>query len=62
MSRTIARKVIQYFHRLPVQAAGLEKLTERELELLKHLARGHTDQELAQCPNALMPCLSIMVV
>lgn len=56
MSRCIARKVIEHFHR----AAGgrsasatalrtsLEGLTPRELEILSSLAKGHSYKEIAQ--------------
>ena len=54
MSRGVARKVLQFFRRpRPAGAPAvsdemrLEQLTERELEILRSLAFGHTDKELA---------------
>lgn len=53
MSRSIARKVVEFFHqvnRLPApakQAAELEQLTPREQEILASLAKGHSYKEIA---------------
>lgn len=48
MSRGVARKVLQYFHRLPQPASELERLTGRETEILRQLAIGHTDKEIGK--------------
>lgn len=48
MSRGIARKVLQYFHNLPEPASELERLTARETEILRQLATGYTDKEIAK--------------
>ena len=48
MSRGVARKVLQYFHQLPKPASELDQLTPRETEILRHLATGLTDKEIAQ--------------
>jgi DNA-binding NarL/FixJ family response regulator len=46
MSRVIARKVLQYFHRLPKPAAKLPSLTPRECEVLAQFATGQTLKEI----------------
>ena len=48
MSRGVARKVLQYFHGLPQPDSELERLTQRETEILRQLAIGHTDKEIAK--------------
>ena len=48
MSRGVARKVLQYFHNLPQPASELERLTGRETEILRQLAIGDTDKEIAK--------------
>ena len=46
MSNTIARKVIQTFH--PIGTGAVEMLTDRESEILKHLAQGYLYKEIAE--------------
>ena len=53
MEPAVARKVMQEFSRLadpqPASKTGLvEPLSERELEVLQLLARGHTNREISQ--------------
>jgi DNA-binding NarL/FixJ family response regulator len=53
MSRSIARKVVEFFHRVsqlppsPGQSAALASLTPREQEILASLAKGHSYKEIA---------------
>ncbi len=47
MSLQIARKVINYFHRSPKSASGVEHLTSREHEILRLLAKGYMYKEIA---------------
>jgi DNA-binding NarL/FixJ family response regulator len=47
MSRSIARKVLQHFHKLRPPAAELAQLTTREREILDRLATGYTYKEIA---------------
>ncbi len=47
MSSSIARKVVRYFHQLRPASPALELLTGREQEVLKHLAEGQRDQQIA---------------
>jgi DNA-binding NarL/FixJ family response regulator len=47
MSLKIARKVIDHFHRTPGGGSGLERLTARELDILKLLAKGYLYKEIA---------------
>lgn len=47
MSPAIARKVTQYFHALPLPAHGLGDLTDREREVLDHIARGRANKDIA---------------
>jgi DNA-binding NarL/FixJ family response regulator len=49
MSRTIARKVLQHFQKLPAPPVPpeMERLTGRESEILHSLATGYTDKEIA---------------
>lgn len=51
MSRSIARKVVQYFHGLPKPSAKLEQLTPREHEVLSELATGYSNKELSSKLN-----------
>ncbi len=57
MSRQIARRVVQYFQeikRLPEAAAPtpeMKSLTEREGQVLAHLAKGHAYKEIADLLN-----------
>jgi DNA-binding NarL/FixJ family response regulator len=46
MSMQIARKVVDYFSRLQTPAAGLDKLTPREHEVLALLAKGFRYKEI----------------
>lgn len=47
MSPAIARKVAQYFQALPDASPGLGRLTDREREVLDHVARGRINKEIA---------------
>jgi DNA-binding NarL/FixJ family response regulator len=47
MSRTIARKVLRYFHGLPTSASSIEQLSGREREVLQEVATGRTNKEIA---------------
>lgn len=47
MSSPIARKVVQAFQQLGKSRQEIEALTERETEILSHLAKGHHDKEIA---------------
>lgn len=47
MSSQIARKVVQAFQQLGKSRQEIEALTERETEILSHLAKGHHDKEIA---------------
>jgi DNA-binding NarL/FixJ family response regulator len=47
MSSVIARKVIQAFRPAAKQDKDIEKLTNRELEILDHLAKGYRYKEIA---------------
>jgi len=47
MSPAIARKVTQYFHALSFPARGVGNLTDRECEVLDHVARGRPNKDIA---------------
>ena len=49
LAPSITRRLIEEYARQPVptQAVGLEQLTPRELDVLRHLARGLTNAEIA---------------
>jgi DNA-binding NarL/FixJ family response regulator len=47
MSPGIARKVVQYFHHLGPARHETESLTDREREVLEHLAKGYLYKEIA---------------
>jgi DNA-binding NarL/FixJ family response regulator len=47
MSPHIARKVVQYFHQLGPAKRETEALTDREREVLEHLAKGYLYKEIA---------------
>jgi DNA-binding NarL/FixJ family response regulator len=47
MSSQIARRVVQYFNRQNSAASELERLSERELEVLESLSRGRLYKEIA---------------
>ncbi len=48
MSLSIARKVISHFHRVRPAASAVEKLTEREQEILTLLSRGYLNKEIGE--------------
>ena len=48
MTSSIARKVIQSFHRDESETAATESLTRREREILSLIAKGYTDREVAE--------------
>ena len=47
MSSAIARKVIQSFHPGEATASPTDSLTPREREILRHLAKGYMNKEIA---------------
>ncbi len=47
MSDQIARKVVQAFQQMGKSSKETENLSERELEILSHLAKGYQDKEIA---------------
>ena len=47
MSMQIARKVVAYFHEIKAPASDMEKLTQREQEILALLAQGYLYKEIA---------------
>ena len=47
MSSHIARKVVQFFNRLPAPSTELGTLSDREREVLEHLSRGCFYKEIA---------------
>src|SRR6185436_14191368 len=47
MSMQIARKVVDYFHELTPASSDVERLTPREQELLRLLAKGYYYKEIA---------------
>ena len=47
MSPHVARKVVQYFNESGPPAPGLDRLTDREREVLDRLARGDFYKEIA---------------
>lgn len=48
MSPAVARKVTQYFQKLPSNSGSLAMLTEREREVLALISRGRTNKEIFQ--------------
>jgi DNA-binding NarL/FixJ family response regulator len=48
MSMQIARKVVEYFHKIRQPASEMERLTKREQELLALLAKGYYYKEIAE--------------
>ena len=57
MTGHIARKVVQYFNQRGGVAPTIEKLSNREREVLEHLARGMPYKEIATCSrSASTPC------
>jgi DNA-binding NarL/FixJ family response regulator len=48
MSMQIARKVVDHFHRIKRPASDVEKLTPREQEILRQLARGYSYKEISE--------------
>jgi DNA-binding NarL/FixJ family response regulator len=47
MSRTIARLIVETFHAVPPQAPDMARLSDRELDVLRLLARGQGYKEIA---------------
>jgi DNA-binding NarL/FixJ family response regulator len=47
MSPAVARKVTQFFHKLPPAMDGLHRLTDREHEVLHEIAAGCRDKDIA---------------
>jgi len=47
MSNQIARRVVQSFRGNPADASKLENLSQREEEILQHLAKGYSSKEIA---------------
>jgi len=48
MSDLIARKVVQAFQQMGKSSKETENLSDREMEILSHLARGYQDREIAE--------------
>jgi len=48
MSPAIARKVAQYFHKLPNSAEDVDRLTDRERDVLHHISQGRADKQIAR--------------
>ena len=48
MNSHIARKVVQFFNQIPKPAPELQTLSEREREVLDHLARGRLYKEIGE--------------
>ena len=48
MSNSIARKVVQFFQQQPKPAESTKALTDREREILSHLAQGRQYKEIGQ--------------
>jgi DNA-binding NarL/FixJ family response regulator len=51
MSRTIARLIVETFHGVPPQSPDVERLSNRELDVLRLLAQGRTYREIAAALN-----------
>ncbi|MCX6875007.1 MAG: response regulator transcription factor [Verrucomicrobia bacterium] len=47
MSRNIARLIVEKFHAVPTQSPDVERLSDRELDVLRLLARGQVYKEIA---------------
>ena len=47
MSRNIARLIVEKFHAVPPQSPDMERLSDRELDVLRLLARGQVYKEIA---------------
>ena len=47
MSRNIARLIVEKFHTAPPMSPDVERLSDRELEVLRLLARGQCNKEIA---------------
>ncbi len=54
MSSAIARKVVEYFQNRPPQPEG-SGVTQREREILSHLAQGYRDKEIAEMLSISIP-------
>ena len=48
MSEGIARRVVQAFHQMGGSSKETENLSQRESEILSHLAKGYHDKEIAE--------------
>lgn len=48
MSGEIARKVVQAFQEMGKSSKETENLSDREMEILSHLAKGYQDKEIAE--------------
>ncbi len=54
MSRSIAKRIIQSFHRLGPEEAGTEQLTPRQIEILNLLAQGLLYKEIGEKLNPIV--------
>lgn len=51
MSPGIARKVTRFFHELPQASSELDQLTDRERDILHHIAQGRSDKQIGEKLN-----------
>lgn len=47
MSPAIARNVTKFFHALPDSSSELDRLTDRERDILHHISQGLSDKQIS---------------